>query len=569
MDKKSIPEYLAPITPILLLFWEKFEEWISEQLYERILSQAEKEEVVRLRECVNFEGLTAACAGYHQQGGRGRPVKHGVRQLVRVLFLRWYGNHSLRETEAQVRYHLLYRWFAGYGLYAKTVDHNTLHEFEKYVMEKQERLFFDTILQQIDESLPQERERVQVGDTFAVLADAALESLIKRLRHSSWRLLQAVKKEKPGAYERVVESVDELLLGRQKKEKLECYLDKEAWLERLRVTVNEVQQCLTLVGKEELKSPWVAYWVANCEKIIADELDVGVTESGEVHSVTLLPSKKRGSYRICGASDPEATIRKHGKKKEDFGYNVSVATTKNIIREIQADTGSQPDSVAIPDLLHRQQQHHELVPESFVYDQIAGTGKTAAEVEAVSKGKTELIAKPMPYAKRSKKLGPRDCTLAEDGLALTCPGGEISRRKYRSGSGEGYIFRFHHIQCVGCPFLQACRGNEKLPTKKREFFISDYQAHYLQLVNASQTEDFKQKMKLRPQVERVIAGLVRHNGARRARFRGTKKVDFQMKMCAMAYNVKRWLKLLDSPIPATLPDDRPPPTRPSAAVTVA
>jgi hypothetical protein len=38
--------------------------------------------------------------------------------------------------------------------------------------------------------------------------------------------------------------------------------------------------------------------------------------------------------------------------------------------------------------------------------------------------------------------------------------------------------------------------------------------------------------------------LVLHNGARYARFRGLAKVDFQVKMCAMIYNAKRWLVLL-------------------------
>jgi hypothetical protein len=52
-------------------------------------------------------------------------------------------------------------------------------------------------------------------------------------------------------------------------------------------------------------------------------------------------------------------------------------------------------------------------------------------------------------------------------------------------------------------------------------------------------------MKLRPQAERVIAGLVLHCGARYARFRGLVKVDFQAKMCATAYNLKRWLNLSD------------------------
>ena len=61
----------------------------------------------------------------------------------------------------------------------------------------------------------------------------------------------------------------------------------------------------------------------------------------------------------------------------------------------------------------------------------------------------------------------------------------------------------------------------------------------------NQTEEFKADMKLRPHVERIIAGITRHNGGRRARRRGQHKADFQAKMNATAYNIKRWLRLLD------------------------
>lgn len=43
-------------------------------------------------------------------------------------------------------------------------------------------------------------------------------------------------------------------------------------------------------------------------------------------------------------------------------------------------------------------------------------------------------------------------------------------------------------------------------------------------------------MKLRPHVERIIAAVTRYNGARRAEAFGLDNADFQLKMCAMAYN---------------------------------
>jgi hypothetical protein len=101
-----------------------------------------------------------------------------------------------------------------------------------------------------------------------------------------------------------------------------------------------------------------------------------------------------------------------------------------------------------------------------------------------------------------------------------------------------------YTHCLGCSLVKPCRGSEKTPTTKRDVFISDYRPEYDRLVAYSQTAAFKADMKLRPHVERIIAALVGHNGARRARFVGLKKMDFQMKMCAMSYNAKRWLVLL-------------------------
>ena len=51
-------------------------------------------------------------------------------------------------------------------------------------------------------------------------------------------------------------------------------------------------------------------------------------------------------------------------------------------------------------------------------------------------------------------------------------------------------------------------------------------------------------MKLRPNVERIIAAVTRYNGARRADAYGMDNADFQLKMNAMAYNLKRWHALV-------------------------
>jgi hypothetical protein len=93
--------------------------------------------------------------------------------------------------------------------------------------------------------------------------------------------------------------------------------------------------------------------------------------------------------------------------------------------------------------------------------------------------------------------------------------------------------------------LASCRGAAVRPDSYRQWFISDHQSHLLKAYEYAATDAFKADMKARSQIERIIAALVLHNGARHARFRGLVKVNFQMKMCATVFNLKRWLNLSD------------------------
>jgi len=106
--------------------------------------------------------------------------------------------------------------------------------------------------------------------------------------------------------------------------------------------------------------------------------------------------------------------------KKDFGYNVSVAVTNNFIREIRADTGAQPDPVAIPALLEAQREYHDLVPDKFIYDAAAGAGKTRAQVNQATGGRTQLVSPLLPYEKRTDLFTPEHFQLSDDG-ALDLP----------------------------------------------------------------------------------------------------------------------------------------------------
>jgi IS5 family transposase len=523
--------------------------WCSRYLYERLLSRWQDERLVQCQAHIDFTPIARACAPYHQRvaGQPGRPISHSVPKLVRVLYLMYQENCSYRQTESRLRRDLLWRWFAGYGLFDSVPAHNTIFLFDQYVRSHHPRLFFDTILQQIDAQEPAVRQRGQIGDTFAVLANAALEGPTRRLRHLCSRLLSALDACQPEAYEQVVGQLENAfdegrLFGWEEQV---VWSDEDKRQARRQETVLEALACRELVRPYEADHEPVQTAAALIDKMIADEFALTRDEQERIIAAVLLPHKARGSFRICSATDPEATIRNHGPGKKDFGFNAAVAATdEGLIREIQAHTGSCGDATTIPDLLTVQQEFHDLLPKTFSFDQIAGTGKTAAAVHHVTNGQTQLLAEPMPNPNKKGLFTARNCHFSEDGLSLTCPHGRISRRKYRSGSGDGDIFRFLAAQCLGCPLLAECRGAQDTPTTPRNFFVSSYMAFFLLLLALSRTEAFRQQMKKRPRIELVIAHLVLFHGARRARCRGTAKVDYQLKMAGMAYNVKWWLNRL-------------------------
>ena len=548
-----IPQTLKPIAHFLETHVTTILTWGSHQIYDQLCQRHEKHPLMVLWATLDFRELEKACQDYHLKNGKGRGVAYGVDTLLKIIFLRYYGGHSLRDTVFQVETNMLYKFFVGLHLWETAPSYVTLSLFETYLMEKEPRLFFDEILRQIDEWCPEDKKRIQIGDTYAMLANAAEETLIRRLQHCHQMVLRFLKKSEQSEILNSIET--DKLLG-SKEDKKEQYLSKTEKSTRLTTTIQASNQLLKHPVVAESEDEEIRHWVAIIEKIIADELAITQNDQAEITAVTLLPDNQRGSYRICSATDPDATIRNHGEGKKDFGYNVSLVTTTHFVREIQVDTGSRPDPEAIPEMLASQKEHHGFYPEKLVYDQAAGDGKHFATVEETTHKQTQLVVYPKRQTKSDEKFTPQHFSLSEDGNTLTCPNGRISTRRYRHGKGEGHTFRFVAPQCVGCPLLKPCRGLDPkaTPTNHRNVYISDYTDAYLRAVAYSKTDSFKQDMKLRPHVERIIAGVTRFGDGRHARFRGEAKCDFQAKMNGMGYNAKQLARhLTPKAHPPTLP----------------
>jgi len=525
-------------------------DWFSAQIYAELLKRADDHFLPVLHQTLDFTPLERACAAFHHQAGPGAPPTHPVSCLVRALVIGALFGWSLRQLEFQIRFHLLIKWFVGYPLFAVGPDHSTLERFEQWVINQQHRLVFDEVLRQIDRDFPDERTQTQIGDTFALRANAAKESLIPLLRHTARLMLTTLQDAAPDSYQRVQAAYDPIALFGPPAEINNYWLTPDEKQRRLTRTVQAVQQCAQAVRAElveqvipESARPPILSRLRHLDKIIADDLRLTLDEQGTLTQVSELPKDEKGAFRLGSATDPEATYRLHGEKKSDFGYNINVAVTEHLVREINAATGAQPDVTGVPTLITEQIAHHDVQPAKFIYDAAAGTGKARAVFYAQLGEGTQLVA-PIPVASHGKhptEFTPEQFTLSADGTALTCPHGQTSTIAYRHGNEEGWTFRF--FECAACPLHAQCRTPKMKAHAPRQVYISDYRAFVEAAKRYNQSDSGKADLKTRSRVERIIANLTRYHDARHARRRGRNNADYQVKKSGAAFNLRQWLRL--------------------------
>lgn len=538
---------------------EAFWTWVSARHYAEVVEQAGDDPLVLVKKRFSLARLAEQCVGFHvYRGKQGQEPTYAILQLCWMLLLKYLSSWSYAKTAREVRSNSLVRWFCDFRLKQATPCAVSLFRFERWVKQHESYAFFGETLKQIDEDFPEERTAIQIGDTFAMHSVARAQSRTELLRDGCRRMLTYLQAVAPSAYVAVMAKLDGEALFGKADERPEAWLEVEVRRrleERTAVAASACRQRV-VEGLAQVTLPpsieWAALqrWVARVGKILDDEFTFEQNEAGVVRKAKLRTKHEKGAFCIGSTIDPEATFRYH-HGHHDLGYNVSLAATTTFIREIAAATGAAADAAGVAPLLAVQRERLGLVPPYLIYDQAAGTPKTYAEVAKASNNQTQLVARLIDYTQRRERFGPQDFTL-EGGpngtRELTCPNGQRTSRAYPSGSAEGCNFRFLASQCQGCPLWNKCRDPKSKSQSHRNVFISNYQLQQRQALAFTHSPEGKALLKLRPRGpsgrERVIAGLVRYNGARHAKAKGVNSADFQAKMAAVAYNLKRWCTLI-------------------------
>ncbi len=202
---------------------------------------------------------------------------------------------------------LLVKWFVGYGVFQSPPDHTTLQRFEIWVLTHQPRLFFDEILRQIDALCPEDRRRMQLVDTYAMLARGAKSSIIGLIRGASSKLLKELEVCDPQRFATLVAQLDLVALFGQDDDKPTAFLTAQERDERLQQVARQALRLHHLLSELLDTPPFLSpddqaplrLWLGHLHKIIHDEASVKPNPADEPDAVTVRerPHGKKGSYR--------------------------------------------------------------------------------------------------------------------------------------------------------------------------------------------------------------------------------------------------------------------------------
>jgi len=304
--------------------------------------------------------------------------------------------------------------------------------------------------------------------------------------------------------------------------------------------------CLALLNGRELSEE-----VAQAGELLATVLgqDLETTEDG-----TFRIARRVAKDRVISTVDPQA---RHGHKTAARGFDgykghAAIDPDSEIITDTVVSAGNVGDASVAEDLID------DLVsktstPATDSADGEAGAANAEADEPTVygdaAYGAGEFLEQlaDNDIASRCKTQPPTAAGgvfskdrfgVDLDADTVTCPNG-VSTPIRRNNAGDG-IASFG-VACRDCPLRSQCTKAEDgrtIRVGRHERRLAEARA---QQQDPRWVADYRAT---RPKVERKLAHLMRHrHGGRRARMRGTTKIDADFNLLAAAHNLARLAKL--------------------------
>ncbi len=274
------------------------------------------------------------------------------------------------------------------------------------------------------------------------------------------------------------------------------------------------------------------------ERVLAEQCVVNETDSE--NPVEVKAPKQIPSDSLQNPSDPDATYSGH----KGQGYQVQIMETYtdtedkevkrktlNLITHVEVEPARESDTNALMPALESTQQRG-LKPKEVLADTLYGSDENCCNAE--QQYGVEVVA-PTPGERKKETIPLSDFITAADGSVESCPQGHkpewIKKKKNR------------HTAAFDCEHCSGCAHRENCPAKPgKKYHYLHYTDRELRLTIRrayEQSDEFKDRYRLRAGVEATLSEYDRRTGVKQLRVRGLKAVCFRATLKALGINILR------------------------------
>ncbi len=435
----------------------------------------------------------------------GRPAKE-PEMMAKLLFLEHLYNLSDERVIQEGNYNLAFLWFLGLNPEDALPDPSLLAKFRT---QRLKEATLDDILTEIV------RQCVEKGiirgnglsiDTTHIAANTTKKVPERMMKHMAKRIFKGLEKDIGFVPEEIDTNIPD-------------YTTTENYSEARQVMKEYVEKTI------EAATPYAG------EK----------TEKAILQAEGILSDEKfmlqKGARSL---SDPDARVGYKSKNESFLGYKseFTMTTDERIITAVDVHSGEYVDGKEFGSLLERTQSAGVTVDE--LYGDKAYFRKDILEQLEAAKIKGYI-----PVSASVYKLDEELFSYNKDSDQWFCHMGNhtVSCKKTiaKNGRGDCYdaqSYIFQKEQCIKCPYREECIGKGK-KSQARKLIVSTSTQLFYEKSQEQKEPEFLEKYKKRAAQEWKNGEMKRFHGMARARGWGQRSVAFQVKLTAIAVNLKR------------------------------
>jgi hypothetical protein len=249
------------------------------------------------------------------------------------------------------------------------------------------------------------------------------------------------------------------------------------------------------------------------------------------------PRKDRPKNQLLSSVDPDARVtRKRSTTYRGDKIQVVMSAAHNMVLVAEPIAGNETDGDRLQELLDVVQRRHGVKPKYVAADSAYGRGYH----------RRNLKADGITFAAPLQSVGDNHTglysneTFTYDAKAgtMTCPAGQVTRKKSYSKKLEGTQYNFPKKACQACRLREQCTAGEN----GRKVFISDYFNEFQEAKAFNETELAKGLFRIRNTIEPKNNELKNHNGLGHACTHTRERRRVYVKIVSMVVNLKQVVK---------------------------